>query len=109
MSALIVWNGVSGTTTASKTLSVTAAVTVSIVGSGTASCVLEYTLDGSTWTQWISTGASVASASYSVAIATGTNLANVAVRASTTCSVSETGGSTESVTATIDVSDLLIS
>jgi hypothetical protein len=95
------WAGFAGTTAATKTLSVTAAFSVS--GSGSSANTLSYTLDGVTWADWISSSSvSIASATYTVSVPSGTNLASVSIRAT---SLSDTPAPE---TATITVSAISI-
>lgn len=100
------WFGVTGTLAAAKTLSLTAAVSTSGDSSSTNS--VSVTLDGSSWTTLFTASGTNASQSYQVPIPAGTNLANVMVRAASSC-YPPTGSSGQTAYASITVSNLLIS
>ena len=99
------WSGWAGVTTSAKTLSLLASVQVDS-GGGTSHNSVSYTLDGSTWTTFFSSNTTLASATYSVAIPSGTNLGNVQVQAASYSTVPSVDG--DSVDATITISQLQI-
>jgi hypothetical protein len=76
---LCTWIQFAGTTAATKTLSVTAAC--SQVGIGSVYLSLDYSLDGgATWTNMLTSSATLASATYTASIASGTNLSGLQVQ-----------------------------
>ena len=97
------WSGWAGTLPAAKTLSVTSAVATDQSG-GLSHNSLSYTLDGSSWANFYATTAPIPSATYTAAVPSGTNLANVAVKAASYCTVSRVSG--DYADATITVSGL---
>ena len=81
------WFGWAGSGTGAQSLSVIAAVVIGkdsggVSGNASSHASLAYTLDGSTWTNFLAVVSSTASATYSVAIPSGSNLANVQVKGS---------------------------
>ncbi|SEG56513.1 Putative phage tail protein [Bryocella elongata] len=100
--ASINYYGWAGTTTAAKTLSLTAAFTA--VG-GAGYMPITYTLDGSTWSTLVAQTSTTASASYSASVPSGTDLSNVVVSISA-FSATPAAGHTSS--ARITVSNLQI-
>ena len=89
---LITWSGAHGVTTATKTLSVTASVTQTHVGSGTSfDCSLSYTLDGVTWTNFFNTTSVLGSTTYTASVPSGTDLSLVSIQGSADCSIVAVG------------------
>lgn len=91
-SGICTWSGWAGVTSAVRTLSVTAQVDVDNNG-GTTINTLSYTLDGQTFTNFFSATGTLPSATYTVSIPSGTNLANVSITATSYCRVPRTDGS----------------
>ena len=79
---ILLVDGFAGVTTVSTSLYATAVVDIQTTAHASSIAVLSYTLDGYTWTNFLSTTATLAPAGYSVAVPVGTNLAHVAVQAS---------------------------
>ena len=100
--AIGTWSGWAGTTPAAKTLSVDVAVTIdNSVDGGSSHATVAYTLDGSTWTNLVSTTSTIATSTYTASVPSGTNLANVQVQATCLSGVPRTGGAESDCTMTV--------
>ena len=107
------WQGFSGTAPAAMTLRVTIsfALDTGDNGDGSGHGSVMYTLDGSTWSNLVSSTSTLASATYTASVPSGTNLAAVQVQAAAyaSCPNANAGADSRSGSMQVNVSAINIS